>query len=92
MRGIFPLITRFARDQRGALLPDVAKAAIAISFLSVVAANIMSNRIGANEKDVLASIAREAANGRAVDPVATGSLARDANATKIDPCVLQPKR
>lgn len=83
---------RFRADERGAVASDLAKAAVAIAFLSVIAANIMSNRIEANEKAVMASIAGEAAKGRLVDSSATGSLARSVNQTKVDPCALPPRR
>lgn len=92
MRAIASVLSRFRSDESGALVPDIAKAAIAISFLSVIAANVVSNRIDANEKSAMAAISSDAAKGRNVDTAATGSLARSANATKIDPCVLPPKR
>lgn len=92
MRGIFPFLSRFIHDERGTMVANVAKAAVAIAFLSVIAANIMSNRIEANEKSIMAAISGSAAAGRGVDARATGSLARDANGVKIDPCVLPPKR
>jgi Flp pilus assembly pilin Flp len=92
MRAFTSLLTRFRRDESGALVPDLAKAAIAISFLSVVAANVISNRIDASEKSVMAAITADAAKGRSVDTSSTGSLARNVNATKIDPCALPAKR
>jgi hypothetical protein len=81
---------RFCADERGTLVSDVAKAAVAIGFLSIVAAHLVSNRIDQSEKERMAAIAQAAANGRTVET--TGSLARDANATKLDPCALPPKR
>jgi hypothetical protein len=86
------LLNRFGRDERGELVPAIAKAAIAIAFLSVIAANMMANRIDAQEKSVMAAISGEAAKGRAVDSAATGSIASRANAAKIDPCVLDNRR
>lgn len=86
------LLARFRSDERGSIVPDIAKAAIAISFLSVIAANVLSNRIEASEKNAMAAISSEAAKGRNIDTAATGSLARNVNATKIDPCALPPKR
>lgn len=92
MRAFASLLTRFRSDESGALVPDLAKAAIAISFLSVVAANVISNRIDASEKNAMAAITGDAAKGRNVDQAATGSLARNINASKVDPCALPPKR
>lgn len=92
MHALTSLLTRFRSDESGAILPDIAKAAIAISFLSVIAANIISNRIDSNEKNAMAVIAADAARGRNVDTAATGSLARNVNATKIDPCELPARR
>ncbi|MGL4441300.1 MAG: hypothetical protein ACRCUE_18750 [Bosea sp. (in: a-proteobacteria)] len=92
MRAFTSLLTRFRSDESGALVPDIAKAAIAISFLSVIAANVISNRIDASEKNVMAAITGDAARGRNVDNAATGSLAKHVNAAKIDPCALPTKR
>lgn len=82
----------FRRDERGEIIPALAKAAIAIAFLSVLAANMMANRIDSQEKSVMAAISADAARGRAVDNAATGTLASRANASKIDPCVLETRR
>jgi hypothetical protein len=84
------LFARFRADERGALVSDLAKSAVAIGFLSIVAAHLVSNRIDANEKARMAEIAQQVSKGRSVDT--TGSLARDANAMKLDPCALPPKR
>lgn len=92
MRAIATLLNRFRSDESGALVPDIAKAAIAISFLSVIAANVISNRIDASEKNAMAAIAGNAAKGRNVDTTVTGSLARNVNATKVDPCELPARR
>ncbi len=92
MRALTSLLTRFRSNESGALVPDLAKAAIAISFLSVIAANLISNRIDASEKNAMAAITGDAAKGRAVDTSATGSLARSVNATKVDPCALPARR
>ena len=92
MRALIQVIKRFSSDERGTLVADVAKAAIAITFLSVVAANVLSNRIDASEKNAMAAISSEVARGRSVDTSVTGSLARGINDTKLDPCALPPKR
>ena len=92
MRGIILFVSRFLRDERGTMVASIAKAAVAIAFLSVIAANIMSNRIEAHEKSIMAAISGFTASGRSVDANSTGSLARDANGVKIDPCVLPPRR
>jgi hypothetical protein len=87
----------FLRDERGSLAADATKAAIAIAFLSLIGAHMIGNRIDAAEKDRLAGLAQAAAKGkpldpRAVDQIATGSLARDADAMRFDPCELPRKR
>ncbi len=91
MRRGLQILAGFARDERGTMIPHIAKAAIAISFLSVIAANVVSNRIDSHEKDRLAQIAAHAGHGT-VDTSITGSLARGINAVKLDPCALPPSR
>jgi hypothetical protein len=76
----------FLRDQRGNIAAGAAKFVIAVGFLSLVALNMTGNNIGQAEKDRIAALA-----GLAVDSRATGSLARDVNATKLDPCALPPR-
>ena len=92
MRNFLQTVLGFVRDERGTMVAGVAKAAIAICFLSVVAANIMSNWIDAKEKQVLAALTGTVAAGRNVDTAATGSLARQVDAIKVDPCALPPRR
>jgi hypothetical protein len=76
----------FLCDQAGNLAAGAAKFAVAVGFLSLVAMNMTGNSIGTTEKDRIAALA-----GLAVDTRATGSLARDVNATKLDPCALPPR-
>ncbi|MCX7323080.1 MAG: hypothetical protein NTZ14_01300 [Hyphomicrobiales bacterium] len=92
MRNSLHTLLGFVRDERGTMVAGVAKAAIAICFLSVIAANIMSNRIDAREKQVLAALTGTVAGGRNVDNAATGSLARQVEALRVDPCALPPQR
>ncbi len=92
MRGLISFFSRFSADERGTMVANVAKAAVAIAFLSVIAANIMSNRIEAHEKGIMAAISSSAATSRGVDTRATGSIMRDIDGLKIDPCVLPARR
>jgi hypothetical protein len=86
------VLLSFLHDERGTFAADAAKAVIAIAFLSLIGVHMMGNRIASEEKDRLAGLTHTAARGKAVDPMTTGSIARDADATKIDPCALPPKR
>jgi hypothetical protein len=88
MRGILRNVRSFLRDQRGALSTDIAKAAIAITFLSVIAANVMSNRIAPAEKNAMAAISGEAAKGRLIDTNATGSIVRNTHVPRTEPVIL----
>jgi hypothetical protein len=74
------------RNQHGNLAVGVAKFAVAVGFLSVVALHMTGNRIENTEKDRIAALA-----GQAIDANSTGSLQRAANATRIDPCALPPR-
>jgi hypothetical protein len=82
---------RFANDERGSLPGDLGKAAVAIAFLSVAAAHVMSMQVSRAERDVLGEMAQIASSGRAVDAGATGSLLRRANQTPLDPCAEPPR-
>ncbi len=91
MSGLKGFLGAFARDERGTMVSDIGKAVIAIVFLSVIAAHVMSNRIEANEKHLMAAMSGTAAS-KGLDASPTGSLARDVSAVRIEPCVLPPKR
>jgi hypothetical protein len=82
----------FLRDQRGSMASDIAKSAIAIAFLSVIAANLVSRQIGMHDRAALDVVAEKASRGQPVDMNAVGSIAREANRTRLDPCVDQPRR
>ncbi len=89
------LLRSFSRDERGALAGDAVKAAIAIGFLSLIGVHMMGNRIDGQEKDRLAGLSYVAAKGkqvdpRQIDPMSVGSIARAADATRLDPCALPP--
>lgn len=86
-----PLLKRFLYDQRGDFAAGFAKSAIAIAFLAVLAANVMSRHVEPLEQERLAQIAAAAARGQNVDPAPTGALARSVAATKVDPCALPPR-
>ncbi|MFN3673939.1 MAG: hypothetical protein ACK4VM_18705 [Bosea sp. (in: a-proteobacteria)] len=83
------LIDMFRRDERGGLAADVAKAAVAIGFLSVIAANFVSQQTASLDTDRMTQVAAAAAKGKPVDPMITGSLQKRANETRLDPCVVQ---
>ena len=83
------LVIAFLRNQRGTMVADVAKAGAAIAFLSVVAANFVSNQTAQLDRDAMRQVAQAAAKGQALDPLVTGSIVRRASETKLDPCVVQ---
>lgn len=82
------LVIAFLRSQRGTMVADVAKAGAAIAFLSVIAANFVSNQTANLDRDALRQVAQAAAKGQAIDPLVTGSIARRANETRLDPCAI----
>ena len=82
------LIELFWKNERGTMVTDLAKAGVAIAFLSVIAANFVSNRSAHLDKDRLTEVASAASRGRPIDPLVTGSIAKRANETRLDPCVV----
>lgn len=82
------LVIAFLRSERGMMVADVAKAAAAIAFLSVVAANFVSSQTAHLDKDGLRQVASAAARGQNLDPLVTGSILRRANEAKLDPCAI----
>lgn len=82
------LVIAFLRSQRGAMVADVAKAAAAIAFLSVIAVNFVSSHTAQLDRDAMRQVAQAAAKGQAIDPLVTGSIVKRANETKLDPCVV----
>lgn len=82
------LVIAFLRSQRGTMVTDVAKAGAAIAFLSVVAANFVSNQTANFDRDALRQVASAAAKGQAIDPLVTGSITKRANETRLDPCAI----
>ncbi len=82
------LIELFWKNERGTMLADVAKAGAAIAFLSVIAANFVSNQTAHLDRDRLTQVADAASKGRPVDPMVTGSVLKRAGETRIDPCVV----
>lgn len=86
------LFRSFFRDERGSFAANFAKSAIAIGFISVLAANFISRQIDTSDRQRLDQAAAQAARGQNVDRMATGSLARDVQATKVDPCALPQRR
>lgn len=83
------LVIAFLRNTRGTMVADVAKAAAAIAFLSVIAVNFVSNQTAQLDRDAMRQVAQAAAKGQAIDPLVTGSIVKRANETKLDPCVVQ---
>jgi len=82
------LVIAFLRSQRGTMVADVAKAAAAIAFLSVIAVNFVSNQTAQLDRDAMRQVAQAAAKGQAIDPLVTGSIVKRASETKLDPCVV----
>lgn len=81
------LVIAFLRNKRGTMVADVAKAGAAIAFLSVIAANFISNQTAQLDRDAMRQVAQAAAKGQVIDPLVTGSIVKRANETKLDPCV-----
>ena len=71
------------------ILAATLKSVLAIGLLSVGAATWLSK--SQLDKDGLARLAGAQVRGQE-DPVTTGSLSRSAAGTRLDPCVLPPKR
>lgn len=82
------LIETFWKNKRGTMATDIAKAAAAIAFLSVIAANFVSSQTAGLDRDRLAQASLAASKRQTVDPMITGSIGQSANATKLDPCAL----
>jgi hypothetical protein len=85
-------IKAFWNDHSGGLAADSAKAAVAIAFMSLVSAHWLAGASAPLEKDRLAQIASAASKGKNIDPMATGSIRKLADDTRLDPCVLPNKR
>lgn len=83
------LIDRFFKDERGGFAADVAKAAVAIAFLSVIAANFVSQQAANLDTERMTQLASAASKGKPVDAMVTGSLQKRASETRLDPCVVQ---
>lgn len=81
------LVELFWKNERGTLVANIAKAGAAIAFLSVLAANFVSNQTAHFDRERLAQVAA-AATGNKSDPMTTGSLRKVAAETKLDPCVV----
>lgn len=81
------LVIAFLRNQRGTMVADVAKAGAAIAFLSVIAANFVSNHTAQLDRDAMRQAAQAAAKGQPFDPLTTGSIVKRAGETRLDPCV-----
>lgn len=83
------LIDLFWKNERGSMVANLAKAAAAIAFLSVIAANFVSNQTAYFDKQRLAEVAAAASKGKPGDPMVTGSIRNAMNDTKLDPCVVR---
>ena len=83
------IIKAFWTSEGGNVVADIAKAGAAIAFLSVIAANIVSNRTDRLDRDQMHKVAQAAAKGQPIDPLVTGSIATSAGATRLDPCVVR---
>ncbi|MCV9935171.1 hypothetical protein OIU35_02235 [Boseaceae bacterium BT-24-1] len=82
------LVIAFLRNQRGSMVSDVAKAGAAIAFLSVIAANFVSSQTAQLDRDAMRQATQAAAKGQSFDPLTTGSIAKRAGETKLDPCAV----
>jgi hypothetical protein len=82
------LIELFWKNERGTMVADIAKAAAAIAFLSVVAANFVSSQTARLDSERLTQVAAAASKGQLIDPLVTGSIRKSANEARLDPCVL----
>ena len=82
------LVMAVLRNEHGGMVADVAKAGAAIAFLSVIAANFVSYQTAHLDRDGMRQAASAAAKGQMIDPMVTGSLAKRAGETRLDPCVV----
>ena len=73
---------------RPSILGATIKTCLAIGFLSLCAANWLTHGFDTQGLSRLAS----AVNSDVPDPVSTGSLARSAGSTALDPCVMPQRR
>lgn len=81
------MLRLFSKNGAGSVAVEVAKAAAAIAFLSVIAAHWLSSTLTASDADRarLGQLAQTATRDKA-DPVTTGSLAKRAQNIRLDPC------
>ena len=82
------LIELFWKNDRGTMVANIAKASVAIAFLSVLAANFVSTQTARLDQERLTEVASAASKGRPIDPLVTGSIRKIASETKLDPCVV----
>lgn len=82
------LMDLFWKNERGTMVADMAKAAAAIAFLSVIAANFVSSQTAYFDKQRLAEVSAAASKGKPADPMVTGSIRKAMSETKLDPCVV----
>lgn len=82
------LVSIFWKNERGTVVADIAKAGAGIAFLSVVAANFVSQKTPDFDRDRLAQASLAASRRQPVDPMVTGSVSKAAGDTRLDPCVM----
>lgn len=82
------LIELFWKNDSGTMVADVAKAAAAIAFLSVVAVNFVSTETAKLDTERMTKVAAAVSKGQPIDPMTTGSLRSKASETRLDPCVV----
>lgn len=82
------LIELFWKNERGTMVADLAKAAAAIAFISVVAANFVSTQTAHLDTERLTQVASAASKGQLIDPLVTGSILKRADQTRLDPCAV----
>lgn len=82
------LIELFWKNERGSMLPSIAKASLAIALLSALAANFIAGRTGDFDREGLDNATLAAAKAQIRDPQTTGSIVSRASTTRLDPCAL----
>lgn len=84
------MLRPFWKGRSGSVAIEMAKAAAAIAFLSVISANWLSSTLSTTEAErtQLGQLAQTAGRDSLdLDPAVTGSLTKRAGQVRLDPCV-----
>lgn len=81
-------LLEFWRGESGSLLPSIVKASLAITLLSVFAANLIASRTDDLDRQGLDRATLAATKPVPHDPQTTGSIVSKASTTRLDPCAL----